>query len=262
MSEQTFYENIKPDLEKNWRNVDEIYEASPSTFMGSKMGMNPHKFGFVIWDWNKQFKTKLKQIWLDKLSGDGLNSIDPNAYNINQLGIPFQYIEQLPQWNKTANWNDVGEVMGRFETQSVYGNSSAQELSLTLNYYAESANDKRRNTEYNNSIKNDWTMTLIERVKMQLQSITFPQYDGKFSPPVKVLLNIGNIFNEVPVVIKSVAIEEGPPYEIDTMRAMFKRITIEMRTSYPAWQTISAPKVWTADHGGIFARQELQYITT
>jgi len=188
---------------------------------------------------------------------------DPMTYNFtrdNFMGIPFQYIEQMPIWNKTANWNDIGETMGRFESQSVYGNSSAQDLTLSLNYYAESGDNSGLDGYENKFGRNTWTLNAIERIKFQIQSLVFPQYDGGFSPPVKCLLNIGNVFVDIPVVIKSVSVEETAPYEVRTMRSMFKKITIEMRTSYPAWQAISASKVWTASDGSVFSRQELEYI--
>ena len=272
--ESRFYEHIKNDLETNWKSLDIINEkynfsngkSSRSPDLGSRFGINPYNYGFVIYDWNDQFLKNINKIFYEKmLQGKTLDPNVSNNYNMRykHLGIPFQYIEALPQWNKSANWNDVGEVMGRFESQTVYSNSSAQELSISLDYYAESSDDK---PEYNEMKKiprniNPWTMTLIERIKLQLQSLVFPQYDGQFSPPVKVLLNIGNLFVDVPVVIKNVSIEELPPFEINTLRGMRKKITIEMRTSYPSWQCLSAPQVWTSDNGGIFAKQDFETIT-
>ena len=248
MRQYRFYENIKPQLEERWIPIDEQNNKE-----SNRIGMKPHKFGLIVWDWEKQFEKNIK-----KLESMGSNN-DPNAYRTpygltNQIGIPFQYIETMPTWAKTSNWTEISEVMGRFESQSIYGSSAAQMLSIGLNYYAESSSDKHPSAQ----TRNEWTMTVIERIKFQLQSLVFPQYDGKFSPPVKVLLNIGNIFVDIPVVITSLTIEEGPPYEMDTMRSMFKKVTIEMRTSYPAWQTLSAPRIWTANDGGIFARQELE----
>jgi len=262
MYSYNFYTKIKEDLQNRWRPVSQVSNIvggkGDKTNIGNIIGMQPHKFGLTVWDWDRQFEKKLRE-----LRRKGGNDYDPMAYKFtrdNFMGIPFQYIESLPMWNKTANWSDVGEIMGRFETQSVYSNSSAQDLTITLNYYAESSDNSGLDGNEKPNSRDTWTLNAIERIKLQLQSITFPQYDGKFSPPVKCLLNIGNIFVDLPVVVKSLTIEEGPPYELRTMRSMFKKITVEMRTSYPAWQALSAPQIWTADNGGVFARQELQYI--
>lgn len=256
-----FYEKIKGELQDRWQEVDQINNVvgnkADVTRMGNIVGMQPHKFGLTVWDWNRQFEKRLRELRRQD------NSYDPLAYQFkrdNFMGIPFQYIESIPIWNKTVNWGEVGDIMGRFETQSVYSNSSAQDLTITLNYFAESSDNSGLDGYERKYSRDTWTLNAIERIKLQLQSITFPQYDGKFSPPVKCLLNIGNIFIDLPIVVKGLTIEEGPPYELRTMRSMFKKITIEAKTSYPSWQALSATQIWTADTGGVFARQELQYI--
>ena len=49
--------------------------------------------------------------------------------------IPFQYIDQIPEKTKTANYDDI-EVHSRFESQQIYKNSSNIDLSFTLKFYA------------------------------------------------------------------------------------------------------------------------------
>ena len=44
------------------------------------------------------------------------------------------------------------------------------------------------------------------------------------------------------------------------MRSMLRKVTLEMKSSYPPWQAISASEVWTADSGAVFGRQEFQKI--
>jgi len=269
MSQEGFFRRIEADLKNRWIEesmlINETYSASD--MLGNRVGMQPHKFGLVVWDWNDEYKKQLKRMKLKK----GITSYedDPLKYkewlNSNTYksfyGIPFQYIEQIPVWNKSAQWNDLGDIMGRFESQSIYGNSQAQDLTVSLTYLAENGKNSGLTSEIGYIKDTTWTLNAIERFSLQIKSLVFPQYDGKFAPPVKVLLNIGNIFVDFPVVIKNVTVEETNPFEITTMRAMMKKITIEMKSSYPAWQAISATQVWTADTGAVFGRQELQYIS-
>lgn len=260
--EKRFFDRIKNNLQNRW--IEEnfignvINNKKDSTHIGNRIGMDYTKFGFTVWDWNDQFLKSLKK---EKFSNPSLNydTLTFNFLKSKFVGIPFQYIEQVPTWQKGANWTDVEGIMGNWTSHSVYANSTAQDLSITLMYYAESSANSGLDDTSKTS-RDTWTLNKIERIKKQLQSLVFPQYDGKFSPPVKVLLNIGNMFVDVPVVIKSISIEDGPPYEIRTMRAMLKKITLEMRTSYPTWQAASATKIWTADDGSIFGRQEFQTV--
>lgn len=188
---------------------------------GSPMPANAEIWGLKILDWDNAFTERMEQ------------------FTEADLRIPFQYLEQIPNWDKGANWNDVGDVMGRFESMAVYSNSGAQELSLTLIFHAEAL----RNGV---GVRTHWTLENIEMYTKRLQSLVFPGYDGKFSPPNKVLLNIGNIWRNVPLIVKNVSVEHQAPFHWETGLPMMRKITVQCRTSYPLWQGIGNMSVYTA----------------
>ena len=150
--------------------------------------------------------------------------------------IPFQYIEKVPVWSKTANYNDIGDIMGRYESISVYTNSNAQDISLTLIYIAEGDSD-------NPNHSTPWTLQATEFFKKKLQALTYPDYAPRYSAPPRVLLNIGNIFQRVPVTIRSISIDEGEGPFYKNMYSGTKKITLEMKTSYPLYQAVTYSKV-------------------
>lgn len=271
MAYPSFFEGIKPELEKRWDT--NIMQYTPGkTYLGNRIGMDPLRYGFTVWDdektgvlskFNNQFKQKVvtqdKSLYFREDKYKRPN--DFNKLTKDVLGIPFQYIEQIPTWQKSANWTDES-VIGRFENTPVYANSSGQELSITLIYYAENSRNSHVEPaeEYDNfdqfGSAADWTLEAVERFKVQLQSLVFPQYDGTYAPPIKVLLNLGNIYVDFPVVIKSISIEEPGPIEMFSFRGMMKKITVEMRSAYPQWQALSAVQIWSSNTGAVFGRQD------
>ncbi len=257
-----YYEYVKANLEKRWFQLDEMIPNSPST----RYLADPFRFGITIWDIDKEFKKRLRLLKSQSSAIYDDNKKWSTWYSTtggeNSFGIPFQFIENIPVWNKSANWGGAGDINGRFEEQQVYNNSGSMGSSLILTYLATSSKDSAFEIPGRRYSKkeNEWTMSSIERYTNQLKSITFPQYDGKFSPPVKCLLNIGNMYVDFPIVITNISVEETGPFEIITMRSMMKKINIEFKSSYPSWQAITATQVWTADNGGVFAKQDLQII--
>jgi hypothetical protein len=200
-------------LGNNWNpNMHITHQSIPA---------NCEIWGLKILDWDKSFKKRLKQ------------------YSVADLKIPFQYLESIPAWEKGADWKDVGEIMGRFETPAIYSASNAQELTLTMLYHAEALKNQE-------STKTHWTLENIEIYIKRLQSLMFPQYDGRYSPPTKVLLNIGNIFRNVPLIIKNVSVESTGPYDTLTGLPKMREITLAARVSYPMYQSIGQLQVYTA----------------
>lgn len=149
--------------------------------------------------------------------------------------VPFQYIEQIPPRAKTANYDDV-EIHSRFESIPIYKSSGNNEFQLQLKYYAEGSEKLGHQTF--------WTVEQIERIVKKLEALTFPAYDDKFSPPDKVLLNIGSIYIDVPVVIKSVSLNYKPPYDIDTLQSRFIEATVDCKTAYPTYQAIGSSQIY------------------
>jgi len=225
MYQTQFYESIKQELKERWYKDDitnkSIREIKANNNMrGNQIGMNPQNFGFMVWDWEDTFKKAINRqkskYQRSLFEEDYLKGNIWDKDNKKFFGIPFQYIEQVPVWNKGANWNEMSDIMGNFESQSIYANSGAQDLSLSLVYHAESSQGSAlevSNTNFSD-LKYDWNLPNIDRFILQLKSLVFPQYDGKFSPPVKMLLNIGSIYIDVPVVIKNITVEETAPYEL------------------------------------------------
>lgn len=164
--------------------------------------------------------------------------------------IPFQHVEDYPVWVKSANWQGITEVMGRFEDMSVYTNSSAQDQSIIISYLAESANSSDEGTV--------WSLDYINKITRRIQSLVYPQMDSYFSPPFKAVLNIGQMYVDYPVVIKSVSMPQEAPFYWMTAETLYRKITIELRSSYPLWQTITAESVYNSDGGSTkcFARKE------
>lgn len=268
MSYQSYYDKLKYELQRHW--VRESFFTSQynsASMLGNRVGMEPFKFGLIIWDWDEQYAKRLRQLKYQNYE----NLMDEDPYKYKKwpsgsagredfYGIPFQFIEHPPIWTKSANWSDISDIMGRFESQSIYASTGPNDMTLTLIYYATSSkgSDLELTSPFNSSYIGQWTLGAIDRFVLQLQSLVFPQYDGLYGPPVKCLLNIGNIFVDFPVIIKTVTVEQNEPYEVTTMRSMMRKVTLEMRSSYPSWQAIGATQVWTSDGNGVFARQELQ----
>ena len=248
-----YLRKLKKELDKNWNKDTLLDSTNFRNTIGSRVGVDPHKFGLIIWDIDNKFKDRMTEY-----TSSVRYILDERTSRKHKrfFGIPFQYIEQIPVWSKTANYAEAGDVMGRFESQALYSNSAAQDITISLQYYAETSEEHSYN-----SGEDDWTLDAIERYAFQLKSLVFPQYDGGFSPPCKVLFNLGNMFVDVPLVVKSVTVEDQNPLDLATMRSMLKKITLECKTSYPSWQAISAVQVWTADSGAVFGKQDFKKLS-
>lgn len=150
--------------------------------------------------------------------------------------IPFQYIEQIPTVPKQANY-DSYETLGRFENLQVYKSSNAIDFSISLIYYAEATEDPNL---YISPPRTSWTIENIERFTRRLQSLVYPKYDGKYSPPNLVLLNMGGIHIDVPIKIRSVSVVQKPPFTFNKLKPFRQDIQIEAFTTYPLWQALGA----------------------
>lgn len=193
--------------------------------IGKPVPKQPFMFGMVIFDWDETFRKRLRKYT-----------------NLNDITIPFQYIEQIPTWSKAANYSDVSDIIGRFEPYNVYSGSAAQDFSLNLIYYAEALKAE-------SGVTTPWTLEYIEILIKRIQSLVFPAYDGQFTPPPKLLLNIGNHYRDIPFIIKNVAIDSLEPFHIKTGLTMHRKITLECRVSYPMWQSFSSFEIWSAYDG-------------
>jgi hypothetical protein len=199
---------------------------------GTSIKPNAFIFGFLVNDWDKSYQSRDTKI----KTGD--------------LQIPFQYIDKIPDWKKSATYSEFSEVIGRFESINVYANSAAQDFQLVLWYQAESRLTSTSNTY--------WSMERVEQIVKRFQAMVYPVYTKGFAPPPKLLFNIGNIFRSVPVIVKDVLVENQPPYDVITGLPFVRKITLELKTSYPMWQAISSEKVFMSTSGGsCFAYKEM-----
>lgn len=197
------------------------------------------------------------------------------SYDGGRLRIPFQYLtEGIPSLTKTANYDDTN-IPGRFEGIPSYTYSNTVDFQLDLTYVAESRqyvtdnNSNKRSFEknyiaqangeitpgaafdnfindvYNNGSKknNIWSLEYINSLIPLYESLVYPQYDEKFNPPNLCMLNIGAIFMDLPVLIKTVTVAHKPPFDIKTMMPRTIQITLDLRIAFPLYQAISSRSI-------------------
>lgn len=199
---------------------------------GSSIKPNAFMFGMIINDWDGSFQSR----------NPGLTTSD--------LRVPFQYIETIPDWKKSANYTEYNEIIGRFEPLNVYNNSGPQDFTIILHYQAE--------TRLNSDLRSYWSMERLEWIEKKLKSFLFPTYTKGFMGPPKLLLNIGNIWRSVPIIVKDITITNGPPYDVITGLPFVRKIDIQCRVSYPLWQAQSAEKIFMTKVGNsCFAYKEI-----
>lgn len=192
--------------------------------LSTSVPANALLFGFAINDVDTSFGGRLSERLAE--------------YSLDDLKIPFQYLETIPIWQKQANYNDIQDIIGRFESFSIYQNSNAQDVPITLMYYAEG-------TEADEIHRiSPWTIEKIDMYVKRLQSLVYPQYDGNYGPPMTVKMNIGSLYREVPLTIRNITIEYTGPFDTNTLKSIGVKITLECKTAYPLYQSITASKVY------------------
>jgi len=202
-------------------------------FKGARPGefrvqpMNSWKFGLIMQD----------------------RTLRGKAYGLRRSHIPFQYLGEngeLPNLQKTANYEET-QILGRYEPIKIYTNSSDIKFTLNLVYYADGT-ERLSNTPFQGSentgpIKSPWTIEQIARISAKFESLVYPQYDGKFSPPRYCLLNIGAIFIDFPVIVTSVNIQHLPPYSTRDLTPMRRSIAVECSSYHPLYQAIGSDSI-------------------
>lgn len=201
---------------KDWFRTNSLYQRSEP--------MNAWKFGLIIQD--------------RRLTG--------KAYGLRKNHIPFQYLGEggeLPQWTKSANYEET-QIIGRFEPIKTYTNSGDNKFTLNLMYYAmgtERLTDapKQGAEQYYPNTSN-WTIEQITRIAAKIESLVYPQYDGKYSPPRFCLLNIGSVFINYPVVVNEVTIHSLPPFSTLDLTPMRRTVSLSLTSFFPTYQPVSA----------------------
>lgn len=182
---------------------------------------------------------------------------------LRKTAIPFQYLDQgtLPNFNKQATYEDT-VIPGRFEPIKSYSSSSSNELTLNLVYVAESTEEAKPLGELSEDFatrslqenilgvkyfeeppKTFWTIEQIDRISAKIESLVFPQYDGRYSPPNFCLLNIGSIFIDFPVIVKSVDIQHVSPFTTRELKSFRRNINITLSSYFPLYQAIGAKDI-------------------
>lgn len=189
------------------------------------------------------------------------------SYDGGRLKIPFQHLtEGLPSLTKSANYDDTN-IPGRFEGIPSYSYSNTIDFQLDLTYVAESRKKKKddmTDDDYFSKVKNPddmikalgekydrstkkinnlWTLEYINSLIPLYESLVYPQYDQQYNPPNLCLLNIGAIFIDLPVLIKTVTVAHKSPFDIKTMMPRTYQITLDLRVAYPLYQAISSRSI-------------------
>jgi len=173
------------------------------------------------------------------------------------LQIPFQYIENIPDLTKSAQYTSVDDILGRFEPIIMYTGNDAITFSLTLIYIAEQRYNQT--TTNNGQPKTYWTLENIEKIQKKIESLVYPYYTNGYAAPSRVRLNILNIINNLSVVVKSVKIEYQEPFDIQTSLSLYRKITLDLQVAYPLWQNISAEQIFMQEAGNkVYAYKELK----
>lgn len=160
--------------------------------------------------------------------------------------IPFQYIEEIPPMPKQAQYEDI-TVQGRFEALPSYSSGSATNFSISLIFYAEGSKALNHRGSF-------WMIENIKKLILKLESLVWPEYDRKFDGPNLVLLNIGDIYIDIPIKITSISTTPLPPFDIKTLDPYMWKVNMECRTAYPLYQAISNRDLEIAKTGrGIYA---------
>ena len=190
------------------------------------------------------------------------------SYDGGRLKIPFQYLtEGIPSLTKSANYDDTN-IPGRFEGIPSYTYSNTTEFQLDLTYVAESKKRGALKSQKDSLIQNYtdqangkidkdkamlnyytdvygkkgniWTLEYINTIVPLFESLVYPQYDEGYNPPNLCLLNIGSVFMDLPVLIKTVTVAHKPPFDIETMMPRTLQITLDLRVSFSLYQAISS----------------------
>ena len=220
---------------------------------------NANKFGLIVLDTYNLFrKNNLSKIITQGVANGKAIGRNPNAA-IEELKIPFQFLEKIPEYAKNANYQETTDIIGRFEGIDVYSNSSSQDINIEIIYAAEgSLALQSQDTSLQNTT---WTMEYIDVLLGRIKAFVYPTYNNRFYPPMRALLNIGQNYRNVPVLIKSVKIDAMQPIDTFTGKPRNYKVNIDMRVNYPMWQDMDAGDVYTGinnDQQSVFAYKEFK----
>lgn len=188
----------------------------------------------------------------------GMIILDAELRRRREHQIPFQYIEQVPNYQKSAQYEDITTIH-RFEPVSVFSHNNAQEFTLTLIYYAEGL---EAHNQFDGK-KNVWTLEYIEKLSTKIKALNIARYTPRPAPPYKVLLNIGNLYSDFPVIVRDISMTYEPPFYFKTMQSFQQKITLQCRSSYPLYQAIDGSELVLQETAtGIMAQKKFNRLAT
>lgn len=242
------------------QNKNEFKKFQFGTY-GYNAPANANRFGLIVLDaYNIFRRNNISKIIAQGIANGKSIGRRPEAI-IEEMKIPFQYIEKIPDFQKNANYQETSDIAGRFESIDVYSNSASQDISLNLMYSAEGS--LAIEAQGMDVPRTTWTVEYIDVLIGRLKAFVYPTYNKRYYPPMKALLNIGAQYRNVPVYIKSVKIENLPPYDIQTGIGRNFKVDLECRVSYPLWQSIDAGDVYTGinnERQSVFAYKEFNKV--
>lgn len=218
---------------------------------------NANKFGLIVLDTFNLFRRNNIAKIISQASQNGKSIGRRPGAIIEEMKIPFQHIDKIPDFQKNANYQETSDIAGRFESIDIYSNSASQDISLELTYTAEGT--QALQSQGLDIPKTTWTVEYIDVLIGRLKAFVYPTYNQRYYPPMRALLNIGAQYRHVPIYIKSVKIENMPPYDIQTGKSRNFKVILECRVNYPLWQSMDAGDVYTAinnERQSVFAYRE------
>jgi len=144
--------------------------------------------------------------------------------------IFFQTMPAVDGDTKSANYSGSETPLGRAEPFQIYSGSGARSFSISCSYVAVSDRFDHR-----------WAASQVSR----LQALCYPVYSrerisdfGAMTPPPLCLLNIGDRYVNLPVVITSVSVSypADGAYDPISMLPIIAAVQINVTVSYPYGQ--------------------------
>lgn len=123
--------------------------------------------------------------------------------------IDFFYIPEQISDDVSAEWNDIGPIIGRSSPIHAYGSTGARALNLELTFFAEV----------------DARTEVFDKIQW-IQSLKYPDYRGKFmKPPHRISLIIGS-FIALDGILKSADVTWKAPFDSDSKFPMLATTTV------------------------------------
>ena len=159
-----------------------------------------------------------------------LRTLDLSGGGRQLAPIFFQTMPGVSGDGKTASYSGSDTPIGRAEPFQIYSSSGARAFSISTAYVA-----------VNDRFETRWVANQINR----LMALCYPIYSrerpsemGVMNPPPLCLLNVGDRYINLPVVVTSVNIDypADGAYDPESMLPIVAQVTLAVTVSYPYGQ--------------------------